>query len=253
MNPILQLDAVSVERGGKYVVHGVGLTVARGVWFGLIGANGSGKTSLLRALAGRLPFADGSCRIDGDELIMDRAARAARIGFAPPSDTLPDALRVGEALELIGGSIEDILLRLGPLRNVLGLDALLDHWIGDCSAGMRQRIAIALAFVDTPAIVILDEPFNWLDPVASFDLRRALRAMVDNGLTLITALHDLGTLAVACDGGLLLADGRVAMTLDADMLRGAAADPQGFEHRMIDRLRSPSKGLSADPLPYRNP
>ena len=242
MNPIVQLDGVSVERAGKRVVQSIDLTVAQGRWFGLIGANGSGKTRLLRALAGRLAFADGSCRIDGDELIMDRAARAARVGFAPPSDTLPNSLRVREALELVGGSIGDSLPRLGSLRNVLGLDALLDRWIGDCSAGMRQRIAIALAFVNMPALVILDEPFNWLDPVASFDLRQALRAMVDEGLTLITALHDLGTLAIACDGGLLLADGRAAMALDEGMLRTAAADPQTFERRMIDCLRSTSEG-----------
>ncbi|MFA6125179.1 ATP-binding cassette domain-containing protein [Sphingomonas sp.] len=238
MNPIVRLESVSVERSGQRVVHEVDLTVGRGSWFGLIGANGSGKTSLLRALAGRLPFAGGSCRIDGDELILDRAARATRVGFSPPPDKLPDALRVREALELIGGGIDEILPRLGPLRAALALDALLNRWIGDCSAGMRQRIAIALAFVDAPALVILDEPFNWLDPVASFDLRQALRAMVDNGLTLMTALHDLGTLAAACDTGLMLADGRVAMALDDNLLRTAAQNPQAFERQMIDLLRS---------------
>lgn len=241
MTPAVQLDAVKIERGGKRVVHGVDMTAERGQWFGLIGANGSGKTSLLRAIAGRLPFADGSCRIDGLELIRERAARASRVGFAPPSDTLPDALRVREALELIGGLIDEILPKLGPLEKVLRLDTLLDQWIGDCSAGMRQRIAITLAFVGAPKLVILDEPFNWLDPVASFDLRQALRSMVDDGLTLITALHDLGTLAAVCDSGMLLADGRVAMTLDQGMLRAAPQDLQGFERRMIDLLRSNEK------------
>ncbi len=241
MNPIVQLSAVSVERSGKPVVHGVDLTVTQGSWFGLIGANGSGKTSLLRALAGRLPFAGGSCRIDGHELVLDRAARATRVGFSPPSDKLPDALRVSEAFELIGGSLDEILPRLGPLRIALGLDALLGRWIGDCSAGMRQRTAIALAFMGDPTLVILDEPFNWLDPVASFDLRQALRAKVDNGLTLITALHDLGTLAAVCDAGLMLADGRVAMALDQDLLRTAAQNPHAFERQTIDLLRSNTK------------
>lgn len=241
MNAIVQLGAVSVERGGVCVVSSVDLAAAQGSWFGLIGANGSGKTSLLRALAGRLPFAGGSCRIDGAELVTDRAARATRFGFAPPPEKLPDALRVREAIELIGGGMGEILPRLGPLRAALGLDALLDCWIGDCSAGMRQRIAIALAFVEGPALMILDEPFNWLDPVASFDVRQALRAMVDDGLTLITALHDLGTLATVCDTGLMLADGRVAMALDDDLLRTAAKDPQAFERRTIDLLRSNGK------------
>ncbi len=238
MSPIIDLAAVSVERTGERVVRDVDLTVARGSWFGLIGANGSGKTSLLRALAGRLPFASGSCRIDGEEMIVDRATRATRVGFSPPADTLPDALRGLEVLELVGGNIEEIWPRLGPLRVALGLDVLLDRWIGDCSAGMRQRIAIALAFAQGHTLVILDEPFNWLDPVAVFDLRQALRAMVDDGLTLMTALHDLGTLAVACNAGLMLADGSVAMALDDALLRTAAHNPQAFERQTIDLLRS---------------
>jgi ABC-2 type transport system ATP-binding protein len=238
MNPILHLAAASVERGGRRVVHDVNLNVGAGSWFGLIGANGSGKTSLLRALAGRLPFAGGSCRIDGEELVADRAARASRIGFSIPPELLPDALRGREVLELAGGNMADLWPRLGALRAALGLDMLLDRWIGDCSTGMRQRIAIAAAFAGGHAFVILDEPFNWLDPVASFDLRQALRAMVDEGLTLLTALHDLGTFAFACDAGLMLADGRVAMELDHGALRSAARDPAAFERRTIDLLRS---------------
>ncbi|WP_404374036.1 ATP-binding cassette domain-containing protein [Sphingomonas sp. MMS24-J45] len=238
MNPIVQLHAASVDRGDTRVVHDVDLAIAPGSWFGMIGANGSGKTSLLRALGGRLPFAAGSCRIAGEELVLDRAGRATRFGFAPPADTLPNALRVGEAFELIGGANNELLAHLGPLRTIFALNSLLDRWIGDCSAGMRQRIAISLAFIGAPECVILDEPFNWLDPVVSFDLRRALRAMAEGGLTLITALHDLGTLAAACDSGLVLADGRVAMALDEVTLRTAAKNPFEFEHRMIDLLRS---------------
>jgi len=238
MDTAVHLAGANVERGGQCVVHGVDLAIERRSWFGLIGANGSGKTSLLRALAGRLPFAGGSCRVDGDELITDRAGRALRFGFSPPADKLPDALRARDVLELIGGNIEDVCSRLGPLHGALGLNPLLDHWIGDCSAGMRQRIAIAAAFAGGHALVILDEPFNWLDPVAIFDLREALREMVDGGLTLMTALHDLGTLASACDAGLMLADGKVAMMLDQDMLRAGARDPRTFERRTIDFLRS---------------
>ncbi|KQM64337.1 ABC transporter [Sphingomonas sp. Leaf17] len=237
MTPAIDLVGTIVERGGQRVVHGVDFTVERGSWFGLIGANGSGKTSLLRALAGRLPFAAGSCRVDGEDLADDRTGRALRFGFAPPADTLPDALRGRDILRLVGGGIDAARLHLGALHDALALDPLLDRWIGDCSAGMRQRIAIAAAFASGHPRVILDEPFNWLDPVAVFDLRETLRRMVDGGLTLVTALHDLGTLASVCDAGLMLADGRVALTLDREMLRTAAGNPQAFERQTIDRLR----------------
>ncbi|KQN40697.1 ABC transporter [Sphingomonas sp. Leaf407] len=238
----IDLVGVAVERGGQRVVQGIELTIARGSWFGVIGANGSGKTSLLRALAGRLAFAGGSCRVDGEELVENRVARATRFGFAPPADKLPDALRTRDILDLVGGGREDVRRRLGGLYDALGLAALIDHWVGDCSAGMRQRIAIAAAFAGGHAHVILDEPFNWLDPVAVFDLRAALRGRVGAGLTLITALHDLHTLATACDAGLMLADGKVALALDEGRLRAAARDPQAFERQTIDRLRSASGG-----------
>ncbi|MBP2276114.1 MULTISPECIES: ATP-binding cassette domain-containing protein [Sphingomonas] len=238
MNPAVLLAGAAVDRNGQRVVHDVHLTVTRGSWFGVIGANGSGKTSLLRALAGRLPFAAGSCLVEGEDLSADRAGRAQRFGFSPPADALPEALRARDVLELVGGDLDAVRARLGALQAALGLAPLLDRWIGDCSAGMRQRIAIAAAFAGGHALVILDEPFNWLDPVAMFDLRETLRGMVDNGLTLVTALHDLATLATACNAGLMLADGRVAMTLDEDMLQAAARDPQTFERRTIDLLRS---------------
>lgn len=204
----------------------------------MIGANGSGKTSLLRALAGRLPFAAGTCVIDGADFVENRMARAQRFGFAPPADRLPEALRVRDLLELVSGNVDAASERLGPVRAALGIDQLLHKWVGDCSTGMRQRAAIALASAGGQSLVVLDEPFNWLDPVAAFDLRQALRTLVDGGLTLLTALHDLGTLSTACDEGMMLADGRVALVIDRATLANAARSPQEFERRTIDLLRS---------------
>lgn len=235
----IALTGVAVERSGTRVVHGVDLTVAAGEWMGLIGANGSGKTSLLRALAGRLPFAAGRCTIDGVEQAHDRHARARRCGFAPPPERLPDGLRVRDLLTLTAGTdAEAACARLGAIGGALGIDRLLPCWVGDCSAGMRQRAAIALAFAGGQSLVVLDEPFNWLDPVAAFDLRQALRERCASGLTLVTALHDLATLTMACDAGAVLASGRVALAFDRAMLAEAAGAPAAFERRMIDLLRA---------------
>lgn len=237
----VMLSGVSVDRSGMRVVHDVDFAVPKGGWFGVIGANGSGKTSLLRALAGRLPFATGECVIEGRDVAQDRMTRAKHFGFAPPADRLPDALRVRDLLELVAGDVPTAFDRLGPIRTALGIDQLVQRWIGECSAGMRQRAAVALAFAGGQSLVILDEPLNWLDPVAAFDLRRVLRMQVENGLTLITALHDLGTLATACDEGLMLADGRIALTIDRAMLEKASQAPQEFERQTVDLLRSKGK------------
>ncbi|MBN9990932.1 hypothetical protein JND45_16490, partial [Listeria monocytogenes] len=77
-------------------------------------------------------------------------------GFSPPADALPEALRARDVLELVGGDLDAVRARLGALQAALGLAPLLDRWIGDCSAGMRQRIAIAAAFAGGHALVILD-------------------------------------------------------------------------------------------------
>lgn len=234
----IELTDLSVNRGGIAAVNGIGLNMAATSWFGIIGSNGSGKTSLLRAVAGRLPISGGTCRINGADLTYDRAARAGLIGFAPPVEALPAALRARDALALAGSNLDQAIAAIGPLREALGIDALLDSWIGNCSAGMRQRLAIAAAFASGKSIVILDEPFNWLDPVASFDLKQVLQTMVrDNRLCLLTALHDLGTLAHDCDCGAMMRDGRIALGLSAADLQDARKDMRGFERRMIQSLR----------------
>lgn len=241
MTAQIVLSNLAVERGGSLVVRGAALQIERGSWFGLIGANGSGKTSLLRALSGRLPIAAGSCQLNDEDVTCDRARRASLVGFAPPTESLPQALRVRDVLALVGGSLDQALASIGDLRLALGLDAMIGRWIGDCSAGMRQRIAVAVAFSGGQQIVVLDEPFNWLDPVVAFDVKQVLREMTNGGLTLVTALHDIATLTHECEAGAMMAEGRIAIDLGSEELRRAAGNLPEFERRMIDALRSSSE------------
>lgn len=237
MTEILLSD-LSVDRDGFRVVHAITMSIDPGTWFGLIGANGSGKTTLLRAVAGRLPIAGGQCLIGKEDLSADRAARANRIAFAPPAEMLPAALRTRDILGLVAGNADLALERLGPLRDALDMDLLLDRWIGNCSAGMRQRISLACAMAEGKSIIVLDEPFNWLDPVVAFDIKAELRSVVAGGLTLITALHDLSALAYNCDAGIMMGEGRIALRLDRAALQDATSNLPMFERRMIDALRA---------------
>ncbi len=233
------LERLRVRRGPTLAVDDVALTIAPGIWYGVIGANGAGKTSLLRALAGRLPIASGVCKIDGIDLATDREARARRIGFMPKAEMLPGVLTGREVLDLVARRAGGWREALGPLTDALELTFLLDRKIATCSAGMRQRIAIGCAFAMGHDLVILDEPFNSLDPVVGFDLRQALRVKVErDGLTLITALHDMMTFIAACDAGVLLGNGRVSLLLGGKDLAEGRADPVRFERHLIDVLRS---------------
>jgi ABC-type multidrug transport system ATPase subunit len=234
---LLELCDAVVARGGVLAVRSASLAVPAGSWFGLIGANGSGKTSLLRAMAGRLPFESGRLVLKQEDVTADRARRAALIGFAPEASMLPVALTGRDLLRLVAGHFELGFEALGSLRDVLAIEPLLDRPVGTLSSGMRQRLALACAFAPGKDILLLDEPFNWLDPIVAYDLRIALRDRVEAGLTLVTALHDLGTLASACDTGAVLADGRISLALDREALALAARDPAAFERRTIDFLR----------------
>jgi ABC-type multidrug transport system ATPase subunit len=237
MSAALAITDCDVNRGGARIVHDISAAVMPARWFGVIGANGSGKTTLLRAIAGRLPIARGSCALFGEECAQDRAARAEAIGFAPPIEHFPPSLRLRKLLELAGDPVDVQQERNRDLWDALGLHELLDIPVGKCSSGMRQRGAIALAFATPCRIVILDEPFNWLDPVAAFDVRAVLARMVSDGLALVTALHDLTTLCGFCDSGIVLAKGRVSLKLDTDMLRAGRDEAARFESELVAALR----------------
>src|SRR5439155_20489174 len=138
-------------------------------------------------------------------------------GFAPELGSLPPSLTGAELFTIMAPDWKEAVRPTGlsSLRDALAFDAFLHERIHILSAGMRQRLAIFAAFLRAPTVVILDEPFNWLDPVCAYDSRGALRQLVDEGLTLCTALHETAALVGFCDSGLLLSDGRVGRLLGA--------------------------------------
>ena len=229
-----------VLRGNHRAVDGISFAVEGPGWTGLVGANGSGKTSLLRALAGRLDVGAGAVLIDGIDRTADRASRAKAIGFAPDAAALPDSLTGRELFAILGGEETglDPVDPLAPLRRALAFDSFFEQRIFTLSAGMRQRLAIFSAFLTRPRAVLLDEPFNWLDPICAFDTKRALGALVAaEGLTLVTALHDMTSLVQHCGFGLLLSDGRIRRRLGPDEMAAGRRDYAGFEAEMIAGLR----------------
>jgi len=238
----LKADRLVGAFGTVNALHDIDLRVDRGDFIALVGANGSGKTTLLRALAGRLPVAAGEIEIDGHARAGDRFARAREIGFAPEIAALPPELTGRDLLSLVArpwaAAIDDPELAL--LRSALGLDAFWQRRVGTWSAGMRQRLAVYAAFVGGQRIVILDEPFNWLDPVSSFDARRVIADLARRSHLVITALHDIATFIHQCDSGYLLSGGHVALALDAEAIASGRDDFPAFERRLIAELRPPA-------------
>jgi ABC-type multidrug transport system ATPase subunit len=236
----IEICDLVVLRGGHRAVDGVSFAVDEGGWTGLVGANGSGKTSLLRAIAGRLDSAGGRILLDGADRTADRAGRAEAIGFAPDATALPESLTGRELFAIMGGEGTglDPADPLAPLRRALAFDGFFDQRIFTLSAGMRQRLAIFCAFLARPRAVLLDEPFNWLDPICAFDTKQALGALVAaRGLALVTALHDMSSLVQHCGAGLLLSDGRIRRRLGAEEMAAGRRDYAAFEAELIAGLR----------------
>lgn len=236
----LKIEHLAVDREGVPVVADLSHSIDRPGWTGIVGANGSGKTTLLRALAGRLAVSSGRIAAGGIDYTHDRGGRAEMIGFAVESSMLPADLTPGEIFAIAArrrGAVDDPAL--APLRKALDVDHFINRKCGTLSAGMGQRVALLAAFLDIPGIVILDEPFNWLDPLTAYDVKIALRDLVlAREIALITALHDVTTLTAYCNCGILMAGGRIALVMDEAKLRSGLADPAGFEAYMVARLRA---------------
>lgn len=237
----LDVLGLSVALGGAPVVRAVDLALNAGEWCGLVGANGSGKTTLLRCLAGRLKPQAGEIMLQGEATAADPARRSHGVGLGPQLERLPKGLTPEElmaVLEQASGVPPDDPVG-SAVRDALGFGRLKTRSIGLMSAGQRQRISICCAFVGRPPLVLLDEPFNWLDPAVAHDLKTALRAAVrDHGLALLTALHDTATLAGWCDHGVLMAEGRIVARFDSADLARARQDLTGFEADLVARLRA---------------
>lgn len=236
----LNIEHLAVEREGVPVIADLSHAIERPGWTGIVGANGSGKTTLLRTLAGRLPVRSGRIAAGGVDYTRDRGGRAEMIGFAVDGSMLPAELTPGEIFAIAArrrDAVDDPAL--APLRKALNVEHFINRKCGTLSAGMGQRIALLAAFLDMPAIVILDEPFNWLDPLTAYDVKIALRDLViAREIALITALHDVTTLMAYCNSGILMAGGHIALVMDEAKLRSGLADPGGFEAFMVERLRA---------------
>lgn len=237
----LILEALDIDRGRTRAVRSLDLRIDGPGWFGVAGANGAGKTSLLACLAGRLTPSGGRIFLDGQDLTGDPGERARRIGLTPRPVLMPGRMTAGALIAAVAtaqGEQGSTPPRLADLWAALDLDALAGRRIDQMSDGQRQRTALYLTFLGSPSVILLDEPFNGLDPTIASDFRSALRDLIRReGVLVVSALHELTLLALHCDAGALLARGELRQGLDAGALTAARADLTGFEAAVVARMR----------------
>ena len=208
------------KRGEIRAVDGLTLRVDPGRIYGLLGANGAGKTTALRLLATLLRPTSGSATVGGCDVATEPERVRAQVGFLAASTALYGRLTARETIEYFGRlhGLDEVELarRVARLADELGLHEFLDRRCDKLSTGMKQRVSIARTLVHDPAVMIFDEPTLGLDVMAARAIVRFVRGCRERGKTVIYSTHVMAEAEKLCDrigiihNGRLLAEGTLA-------------------------------------------
>jgi ABC-2 type transport system ATP-binding protein len=208
--PVLSFLNVTAGYGKRDVVTGIDLTVARGEWLALLGPNGSGKTTLLHCAAGMHTPSAGDVLVSGHSLGLAPRDAKRRLGFACAPDRLPPLLTGRQCLEIYAAAKElaSVDADVHALAEEFRYTSMLDLFVDSYSLGTKQKLAVLLALLGEPDVIILDEAFNGLDPASSLVLKKHLRERVLAGRCgVLLATHAMDIVERYCDRGVLLLDG----------------------------------------------
>ena len=209
-------EGASAAIGGRLVVDGVSISVAAGSLTALIGPNGAGKSTLIRVLSGVAKPSDGRVLYNGTDWNETPRRQRARLVALVEQDsssdlgiTVRDTVALGRTPygSLLGGSPDDDAVVDAALART-GTAQFAARDLSTLSGGERQRVQLARALAQQPQLLLLDEPTSHLDIAAQLEVMQTLRMLADDGLAVLTALHDLN-LASLADQVVVLASGRV--------------------------------------------
>jgi ABC-2 type transport system ATP-binding protein len=230
---VLRIDSLHAAYDKLVVLDGVDLELACGEWLALLGPNASGKTTLLHCIAGLLVPSAGSICICGHPLRQDAMGAKRRLGFGCAPERLPSLLTGRQCLEIHAAAkgLPRIDADVLDLAEQFAFTSLLDRFVGSYSLGTRQKLAVLLALLGEPALVVLDEAFNGLDPASALVLKKHLRARASAGRCgVLLATHALDVVERYSDRAVLLLDGRIARQWSREELTALRAMPgEGLE------------------------
>ncbi|MFC9559384.1 ABC transporter ATP-binding protein [Agromyces sp. NPDC056965] len=231
---VLAIEGLVKKFGENTAVDGISLDVRAGSFFGIVGPNGAGKTTTLSMVTGLLRPDAGTVRIhDIDAWANPRAAKRA-------TGVLPDRLRLFDRLTgaqllyysgvLRGLDSRTVRERSADLIAAFGLDDAVDRLVADYSAGMTKKIALACAMIHSPRLLVLDEPFESVDPVSAANLTEILERYVAGGGTVVLSSHGMDLIERVCDSAAIIVAGRVLAAGTLDEVRAG----QTLEDRFVE-------------------
>jgi ABC-2 type transport system ATP-binding protein len=208
MSTVLQVEGLSKKYHTVEAVAGLSLTVNSGEIVGLLGPNGAGKTTALECMMGLRRASAGKITIDGHDIARDLKQVREKMGVQLQATALPEHLRVGEALRLFASFYADP----APLDSLIDTFHLREHInrpFHVLSGGQKQRLAMALAVINKPKIIFLDEPTAAMDPQARRDVYEQIRQLRAAGAGILLATHHLDEAEQWCDRVVIMDHGQL--------------------------------------------
>ena len=220
---MINIDDIHKSFGKVHAVRGVSFAAPDGKITGLLGPNGAGKSTTLRVLYTVLKPDQGSATIDGVDVVTDGLAARQRIGALPHSAGLYPHLSARENIayyaRLCGLAKDRIDEKVDGIVELLQIGEFAERRSKGFSQGQRTKVALARALVHDPQNIILDEPSNGLDVMATRSLRELILKLKDAGRCVLFSSHVMQEVAALCDDIVIIANGKVAIDDSADGIR----------------------------------
>ncbi len=231
---VLSASSLVKRFGQNVAVSGVDLEVRAGSFYGIVGPNGAGKTTTLSMITGLLRPDSGSIRVHGID-VWGKPNDAKRvIGVLPDRLRLFDRLTGAQLLYysgiLRGLDNETVRKRSADLAAAFGLEDALNRLVADYSAGMTKKIALACAMIHSPRLLVLDEPFESVDPVSAVNVTEILQRYVASGGTVVLSSHGMDLIQRVCDHVAIIVQGKVLASGTIDEVRGE----KSLEDRFVE-------------------
>ncbi len=229
---MLKIEHFTKTYGPKTAVDDLTLHIAPGEICGFIGHNGAGKTTTLKACCGVLPFDKGEIYVDGHSIRSDPIACKRVLAYVPDNPDLYEFLTGIQYLSFVADIYEvpkaDRQARIREYGEMLGMTDDLTLPISDCSHGMKQKIALMAALLHAPRLILMDEPFVGLDPVASHQLKNVMYRHCEQGGAIFFSTHVLEVAEKLCHKVAIIKNGRLVASGEMEAVRGQASLEQVF-------------------------
>jgi ABC-2 type transport system ATP-binding protein len=240
---VIRVEHLRKTYGTLVAVDDLSLEVEPGSVFGFLGRNGAGKTTTIRMMMGLLEPTAGTVALGGHDIRQAPEAAKAVTGYLPDHPFLYDKLTGLELLRFVGSlyglRAADATQRAARLLEEFGLARMAGELTETLSHGMRQRLALAAALVHRPRVLVLDEPMVGLDPEGALELRRLLRRLAADGVTIFLSTHSLAVAEELCSRIGIIDRGRLVALGTLEELRARARgdggpDPVSLEAVFLD-------------------